>query len=77
MSSTIPSTEEEFEAQLSSLLSGLENRTLEELTDELLADKLLEDAEDRRIVGGSTASARARPTRCCSPPESWDGYRCA
>ena len=22
---------------------------------------------------GSTASARASPTRCCMPPESWSG----
>ena len=26
-------------------------------------------------TGGSTASARATPTRCCWPPESSDGYR--
>ncbi|CFE47212.1 Protein of uncharacterised function (DUF1602) [Mycobacterium tuberculosis] len=24
-------------------------------------------------IGGSAASARATPTRCCSPPESWAG----
>ncbi len=26
-------------------------------------------------TGGSAASARATPTRCCWPPESWCGYR--
>ena len=25
------------------------------------------------ITGGSAASARATPTRCCCPPESWAG----
>ncbi|BAS10023.1 protein [Arthrobacter sp. Hiyo4] len=25
-------------------------------------------------TGGSAASARATPTRCCWPPESWEGY---
>ena len=25
-------------------------------------------------TSGSTASARARPVRCCMPPESWYGY---
>lgn len=26
-------------------------------------------------TGGSAARARATPTRCCWPPESWRGYR--
>ena len=39
------------------------------------ADQWVERAE--RLVEehhrGSTASARATPTRCCMPPESWSG----
>ena len=30
-----------------------------------------------RSTGGSAVSARATPTRCCWPPESWLGYRVA
>ena len=31
------------------------------------------DGLDLDITGGSAASARATPTRCCWPPESWWG----
>src|SRR5205823_7167108 len=32
------------------------------------------NGSSRRSTSGSTASARARPQRCCMPPESWYGY---
>ena len=32
-----------------------------------------ENGSSNSISDGSLASARARPTRCCMPPESWSG----
>ena len=32
-----------------------------------------ENGSSKSRTSGSTASARARPTRCCMPPESWSG----
>jgi glycine betaine/proline transport system permease protein len=32
-----------------------------------------ENGSSNSITDGSTASARARPTRCCMPPECWSG----
>ena len=35
------------------------------------------NGSSKNSTSGSTASARARPTRCCWPPESMSGYACA
>jgi hypothetical protein len=32
-----------------------------------------ENASSISRIGASLVSARARPTRCCMPPESWFG----
>ena len=32
-----------------------------------------ENGSSNIMMSGSAASARARPTRCCMPPESWSG----
>lgn len=36
-----------------------------------------ENGSSKKRISGSTARARARPTRCCMPPESWSGYSCS
>ena len=38
-----------------------------------LAVSRLPVGSSARTIGGSLASARASATRCCSPPDSWDG----
>ncbi len=35
------------------------------------------NGSSNRSTSGSAARARARPTRCCWPPESWPGRRCS
>ena len=32
-----------------------------------------ENGSSNISTSGSAASARARPTRCCMPPDSWSG----
>ena len=32
-----------------------------------------ENGSSNSMTVGFTASARARPTRCCMPPDSWSG----
>src|SRR5690606_33664962 len=46
-------------------------------TSEIISGSSAEVGSSKSITSGFMQSARAIATRCCWPPESWEGYLCA